>query len=99
MTGAMPQDTKTMLARSNRWVVKIGTSSLTDVESGLNHENIRSWVKQIAELSRVGTEVPVPSFDDLPLAENPGGMCVRVRRVPCRATCMALRVVPLSGWC
>ena len=50
-----------MLARSNRWVVKIGTSSLTDVESGLNHENIRSWVKQIAELSRVGTEVVLVS--------------------------------------
>ena len=35
---------------AQRWVVKIGSSLITDVESGLNHSRIRDWAKQIATL-------------------------------------------------
>ena len=49
------------LTDSNRWVVKIGTSSLTSLESGLNHKEIRSWVSQIANLKKQGVDVVLVS--------------------------------------
>ena len=49
------------LTDSNRWVVKIGTSSLTSLESGLNHQEIRSRVGQIADLKRMGVDVVLVS--------------------------------------
>ncbi|NKB77243.1 MAG: glutamate 5-kinase [Gammaproteobacteria bacterium] len=49
------------LTDSTRWVVKIGTSSLTNFESGLNHEEIRSWVSQIATLKQEGIDIVLVS--------------------------------------
>ena len=52
---------RSALTDANRWVVKIGTSSLTSLESGLDHDAIRSWVGQIAHLKAQGVEVVLVS--------------------------------------
>ncbi len=52
---------RTVLTDSARWIVKIGTSLLTDSESGLNQEAIHSWVRQIVELKRQNVDVVLVS--------------------------------------
>ena len=52
---------RTALTDSARWVVKIGTSLLTDSESGLNQDAIDSWVRQIAELKKQGVDIVLVS--------------------------------------
>ncbi len=45
----------------SRWVVKVGSSLLTDLGRGLNEALISSWVEQIAGLRRRGIEVVLVS--------------------------------------
>ena len=45
------------LTDSSRWVVKVGTSLLTDTKSGLNRAAIDSLAAQMAELKRGGLEI------------------------------------------
>ena len=45
------------LTTSSRWVVKIGTSLLTDTDAGLNRAAIQSLVAQMAKLKRDGVEI------------------------------------------
>lgn len=49
------------LTDSGIWVVKIGTSLLTDSQSGLNLSAIDSWVGQIAELKNQGVDIVLVS--------------------------------------
>lgn len=49
------------LTQGKRWVVKIGSSLLTNDGQGLDHENIHRWVAQMAELHRDGVEVVLVS--------------------------------------
>ncbi|MDD9875322.1 MAG: glutamate 5-kinase [Gammaproteobacteria bacterium] len=49
------------LTDSSRWVVKVGTSLLTDTESGLNRSAIASLVAQMAALKRRGVEIVLVS--------------------------------------
>ena len=50
-----------ILTNSSRWVVKIGTSLLTDAELGLNKSAIDSWVDQITELKKQGVDIVLVS--------------------------------------
>ena len=45
------------MATSTRWVIKIGTSLLTDARSGLKQSAIESWVSQISDLRKEGLDV------------------------------------------
>ena len=45
------------LAESKRWVIKIGSSLVTNDGQGLDNEAISSWAEQIAELRNQGKEV------------------------------------------
>ncbi len=45
------------VADSRRWVIKIGSSLITDEGRGLNTQAIQSWVEQIARLRESGKEV------------------------------------------
>lgn len=45
------------LTSSSRWVVKVGTSLLTDTKSGLNKSAIDSLVTQMASLKQQGVEI------------------------------------------
>lgn len=49
------------ITKSKRWVIKIGTSLLTDAQFGLNQTAINSWVKQIAELKNQGVNIVLVS--------------------------------------
>jgi glutamate 5-kinase len=49
------------LTDSGSWVVKIGTSLLTDSQVGLNQDAIDSWVHQIAELKQQGVDIVLVS--------------------------------------
>lgn len=49
------------LTSARRWVVKVGSSLLTDHGRGLNRDLIASWVGQIHDLSRQGIEVVLVS--------------------------------------
>lgn len=49
------------LGASRRWVVKIGSSLLTDNGRGLDHERIADWTTQIAALREEGREIAVVS--------------------------------------
>lgn len=42
---------------AKRWVVKVGSSLVTDKNQGLNLHNIRAWTKEIAELNKLGYEI------------------------------------------
>ncbi|MDZ4261401.1 MAG: glutamate 5-kinase [Pseudomonadota bacterium] len=48
---------RAQLGRSKRWVVKVGSSLVTNDGRGLNHEIIASWVEQIALLRQSGAQV------------------------------------------
>ena len=45
------------LTHGRRWVVKIGSSLLTNDGQGLDHQRIASWVEQLAELQHSGVQV------------------------------------------
>ncbi len=45
------------LADSHRWIIKIGSSLITNDGRGLDHEAIRQWVQQIATLRAQGKEI------------------------------------------
>ena len=49
------------LTATSRWVVKIGTSLLTDSASGIRQSAIDSWVEQIAELKSGGVDIVLVS--------------------------------------
>lgn len=52
----MIDDHRQKLQSTKRWVVKIGTSLLTNVDQGLDRSAIDGWVAQIAELKNTGME-------------------------------------------
>ena len=47
---------RSALTQSKRWIVKVGTSLLTDVDNGLDQGAVDSWVDQIAALRQQGME-------------------------------------------
>jgi len=49
--------TRMAVAQSKRWVIKIGSSLITDDGRGLNHQAIQSWAEQIAQLRETGKEI------------------------------------------
>jgi len=49
------------LGRSKRWVVKLGSSLLTNEGRGLDRERIAHWVAQVAQLRAAGTEIVLVS--------------------------------------
>lgn len=49
------------LGQSRRWVVKVGSSLLTNDGRGLDRGLIGQWVEQIASLCRTGTEIVLVS--------------------------------------
>lgn len=53
--------TRAQIPQSRRWVVKIGSSLLTDDGRGLDLNAIRDWVEQIAELRSRGIDVVLVS--------------------------------------
>ncbi|MGH8562271.1 MAG: glutamate 5-kinase [Nevskiales bacterium] len=52
---------KTPLHKAQRWVVKIGSSLLTNAGRGLDHAMMDTWVSQIASLRAQGREVVLVS--------------------------------------
>lgn len=54
-------DKRKQLGRSRRWVVKIGSSLLTDEGRGLARASIDAWVEQMARLCQRGTELVLVS--------------------------------------
>lgn len=49
------------LTQSKRWVIKVGSTLLTDEGRGLDHQLIRQWTGQIAALVAQGVEVVLVS--------------------------------------
>jgi len=49
--------TRQQLANSKRWVIKIGSSLVTDDGQGLDTEAIKGWTEQIFKLRQLGKEV------------------------------------------
>lgn len=57
----MISEKRQLLAGSRRWVIKIGSSLLTNDGKGLDREAIAGWVGQIAALVKCGHEVVLVS--------------------------------------
>ena len=72
---------RAVLRQSGRWVVKIGTSLLTEQGSGLNHRAIDTWVEQIADLCRQGIEFIVVSSGSIGAGMERLGWAVRPREI------------------
>ncbi len=51
------RDQRKAVAESKRWVIKIGSSLITDEGRGLNTQAIQSWAEQITNLRSDGKEV------------------------------------------
>ncbi len=49
--------TRKTVAESKRWVIKIGSSLITDEGRGLNTKAIQAWAEQIARLRATGKEI------------------------------------------
>ncbi len=49
--------TRKAVADSSRWVIKIGSSLITENGQGLNHQAISSWAGQITQLREAGKEI------------------------------------------
>jgi len=49
--------TRQQLANSKRWVIKVGSSLVTDDGRGLDAAAIKSWTEQIAQLRKQGKEI------------------------------------------
>lgn len=60
-TTETPNNHRHLIRRSRRWVVKIGSSLLTDEGKGLDKHAIAGWVTQIASLKKMGHEVVLVS--------------------------------------
>lgn len=60
-SGVETMTARKMLTESTRWVVKMGTSLLTDSQFGLNLPAINSWVRQITELKAQGVDIVLVS--------------------------------------
>ena len=56
--------TREVLSKARRWVVKVGSSLLTANGRGLDHDLIAAWAEQITALRARGADVvlvsPVP---------------------------------------
>ncbi len=52
-----PNSTREKLGASQRWVIKIGSSLITDAGRGLDNQAIAHWAQQIAELRAQGKEL------------------------------------------
>ncbi|AJQ96430.1 glutamate 5-kinase [Gynuella sunshinyii] len=50
-------NSKSPLTRGQRWVVKIGSSLLTNDGQGLDFQRIKGWVDQLADLHRSGMQI------------------------------------------
>ena len=46
---------------ANRWVVKIGSSLITDVRLGIHVERVQSWAQQISDLKQENVEIVLVS--------------------------------------
>ncbi len=58
MKNKSPEKSRNLLQiKAQRWVIKIGSSLLTDDGRGLDRKAIRAWVQQIVALRRAGIEV------------------------------------------
>ena len=53
--------TRQQIGKARRWVIKIGSSLLTDNGRGLDHAAISAWVDQMTALRRQGSEVVLVS--------------------------------------
>ncbi len=53
--------TRQYQGQARRWVIKIGSSLLTNDGLGLNHAGIESWVDQMSQLRREGIEIVLVS--------------------------------------
>lgn len=49
------------VSEAQRWVIKVGSSLVTNAGAGLEHETIAAWVAQIAALRAAGKEVVLVS--------------------------------------
>jgi len=57
----MSMNTRQKLGRSRRWVIKVGSSLLTNNGRGLDHQLIASWAAQMALLRQSGVELVLVS--------------------------------------
>lgn len=58
---AVMEEHRQLLVNSRRWVIKVGSSLLTDDGKGLDRKAIAGWVAQIADLVKRGHEVVLVS--------------------------------------
>ncbi len=77
-TAAVTMARKERLTSARRWVVKVGSSLLTNDGKGVNRELIASWVKQIVALQEQGIEVVLVSSG----AVSEGGLRLGWKRRP-----------------
>ncbi len=57
----MTRQTRQQVGKARRWVIKIGSSLLTDNGKGLDHAAIRDWVEQMTVLRQQGIELVLVS--------------------------------------
>ena len=81
MTGSMPvtSQERTVVTAARRVVVKVGSSSLTTAEGGLDPERLTALVDSLAALRRGGAEVVLVSSGAIATGLSPLGLARRPR--------------------
>ena len=72
---------RALLAKSRRWVVKIGSALLTNDGKGLDRKAIARWVDQLVELKQQGVEVVLVSSGAVAEGMNRLGWATRPAQV------------------
>jgi glutamate 5-kinase len=61
MIRSTTDDPRAAIGATHRWVVKIGSALITGDGKGLDHDCLRHWVDQVADLRAAGSEVVIVS--------------------------------------
>ena len=71
----------TVEAGARRWVIKVGSSLVTDSEGGLNHAVIHDWARQVARLKRENRQIVLVSSGSIAEGVRRMGWESRPRRL------------------
>lgn len=93
------RDRKKEISCIDRWVIKLGSSTVTEQGRGINPETLASWARQIAQLQRAGKQIILVSSGAVAIGIKTLGWSARPKELPNLQTAAAVGQMQLaSSW-